>query len=40
MTVKEIVYMILDEVKKQSDDAYYTEEHIIFLASKYGAFLL
>lgn len=40
MTVKEIVYMILDEVKNQSDDAYYTEEHIIFLASKYRAFLL
>jgi hypothetical protein len=39
-TYKEIVYMVLDELKLNSDDAYFTEEHVIFLASKYRAFLL
>lgn len=37
---KEIVYMCLDELKLQSDDAEFQEEHIIFLANKYRAFLL
>jgi hypothetical protein len=35
--VKELVYMVLDEVKLLSDDAYYTEEHIVFLLGKYRA---
>lgn len=39
-TYKEIVYMCLDELKMISDDAYYTQDHIIFLADKYRAFLL
>lgn len=39
-TFAEIVYLVLDEMKARSDDAYYTEEHIIFLASKMRAFLL
>ena len=33
-TFREVVYMVLDLLKERSDDAYYTEEHIIFLASK------
>lgn len=33
-TYREIVYMVLDLLKERSDDAYYTEEHIIFLASR------
>lgn len=32
--------MVLDEVKLLSDDAYYTEEHIVFLLGKYRAQVL
>jgi len=32
--------MALDELKLHSDDANFTEEHIIFLADKYRAILL
>lgn len=39
-TFGEIVYSVLDILKERTDDAYYTEEHIIFLASKMRAFLL
>lgn len=39
-TYREIVYMCLDELKSISDDAYYTQDHIIFLADKYRALLL
>lgn len=40
MKLKEIVYMILDELKIHSDDSYYTEDHIIFLIQKYRASIL
>lgn len=40
MKYKDIVYMALDELKLHSDDANFTEEHIIFLADKYRAILL
>ena len=40
MTYKELVYMCLDELKLYSDDASYTEEHVIFLLGKYRTFLL
>lgn len=40
MTYREIVYSILDLLKETSDDAFYTEEHIIFLASKIRAAIL
>lgn len=40
MTLREIVYMVLDEIKNLSDDRYFEEEHVIFLADKYRAFLL
>lgn len=40
MLVKELVYMILDELKGMSDDYTYTQDHVLFLASKYRAFLL
>ena len=36
----EIVYMCLDLLKQKSDDSFYTEEHILFLASKMRALLL
>lgn len=39
-TFGEIAYMVLDLLKERSDDAYYTEEHVIFLASKMRALLL
>jgi len=40
-TYREIVYMCLDEIGKlNADDAYFTEEHIIFLADKMRALLL
>ena len=39
-TYREIVYMVLDELKEHSDDAYYTEDHIIFLATNWRAALL
>lgn len=37
---KEIVSMVLDELKVTSDDSVFTEEHIIFLAGRYRSFLL
>lgn len=40
MTYKELIYMCLDEIKLASDDSYITEDHILFLISKYRAFLL
>ena len=39
-TYKELIYMVLDKLKLSSDDAQYTEDHIIFLLDKYRAFLL
>lgn len=39
-TYKELTYMVLDELKLYSDDALYTEEHVMFLLGKYRAFLL
>lgn len=40
MTLRQIIYMVLDELKSSSDDAYYTEEHITFLVGKFRTFLL
>lgn len=40
MLVKEIVYMILDELKGFSDDFVFTEDHVLFLCKKYRAFLI
>lgn len=39
-TYRELVYMTLDELKIQSDDSYFEEEHVIFLINKYRPFLL
>lgn len=39
-TYRQIVYMVLDQLKLISDDASYTEEHVLFLASNYRSFLL
>lgn len=40
MTYRELVYIVLDELKLLSDDAYYTEEHVLFLLKVYRAQLL
>ena len=40
MLYKELVYMVLDELKLMSDDSVYTEDHIIFLADKYRAYFI
>ena len=40
MTYREIVYMILDEIKSVSDDTFFTEDHIIFLTGKLRTFLI
>lgn len=40
MTYRELVYMCLDEIKASSDDAYVTEDHILFLISKYRNLVL
>ena len=33
-TLREMVYMVIDQLKNLSDDSYYTEEHIIYLLNK------
>ena len=41
MSVREIVYMVLDLAKAAtSDDAFFTEDHVIFLLKKYRSFLI
>ena len=41
MKVSEIVYAILDLAKAAtSDDSFFTEDHVIFLAKKYRSFLI
>lgn len=40
MTLREIVYMIMDELKLMSDDSSFNEDHIRFLINKYRAYLL
>lgn len=41
MTVREIVYMVLDLAKaNSSDDSFFTEEHVVFLLKKYRSFLI
>lgn len=39
-TYKELVYIVLDELKLSSDDSYFTEEHVLALLGKYRGFLL
>lgn len=40
MTWKELVYMVLDELKGMSDDFIFTEDHVAFLCGKYRSLLL
>ena len=39
-TYKHLVYLVLDELKLISDDATFTEDHVIILLNKYRTFLL
>lgn len=39
-TYRELVYLVLDELKLTSDDASFNEEHVMFLLGKYRGFLL
>lgn len=39
-TYRELTYMVLDELKLSSDDAQFTEDHIMLLLDEYRAFLL
>lgn len=39
-TYRQMIYMVLDELKVLSDDSYYTEDHIMFLLNKYRSYLL
>ena len=39
-TWREIVYMCIDELKLSSDDSFFTEDHLIYLISKFRAFIL
>ena len=38
-TYRQLIYLVLDELKLMSDDSSFTEDHIIFLLSKYRAFI-
>lgn len=39
-TYREMVFMVLDELKLTSDDAMFNEEHVMFLLSKYRGMIL
>lgn len=39
-TFREIIYMILDEMKISTDDSYFTEDHIMYLINKYRILIL
>lgn len=40
MTYREVIYMVMDELKLMSDDASFTKDHIAFLLGKYRSFIL
>lgn len=39
-TFREIIYMILDEMKISTDDSYFTEDHIMYIINKYRVLIL
>lgn len=39
-TFREAIYMVLDLIKSDSDDAFYTEDHVAYLLDKYRAYIL
>lgn len=40
MTLRELVFLVLDELKVNSDDSYFNEDHVVFLLNKYRSFVL
>ena len=40
MTYRQVIYMVLDEIKSTSDDAFFTEEHVLLLVNNYRNFIL
>lgn len=40
MTLRELVFMCMDEAKLNSDDSFFTEDHIIFLLNKFRSLIL
>lgn len=40
MTLRELVFICMDEIKLHSDDSFYTEDHLVFLLNKYRSFVL
>lgn len=40
MTLRELVFMCMDEVKLNSDDSFYTEDHVVSLLNNYRSFVL
>lgn len=40
MTLRELVFLVLDELKINSDDSYFNEDHVVFLLNKYRSFVL
>lgn len=39
-TYREAVYMVLDQLKLASDDAYFTQDHVVYLLDKVRAYIL
>lgn len=39
-TYRQLIYLVLDELKLYSDDSSFTEDHILFLLEKYRPFIL
>ena len=39
-TYRELIYMVMDKLKLNTDDTYFNEDHIVFLLDKYRNFLL
>ena len=40
MTLRELVFMCMDEAKLNSDDSFYTEDHVVSLLNNYRSFVL
>ena len=40
MTLRELVFLVLDELKINSDDSYFNEDHVVSLLNNYRSFVL
>lgn len=39
-TYREVIYIIMDELKAKSDDVYFNESHVLFLLNRFRSFFL